>query len=62
MHEDTEVALEYLYFPDPEQQPGLALLQPHAPTPLVFTSRGWFSDPIVSAKLEPVGAPNNVRE
>lgn len=62
MHEDTEVALEYLYFPDPEQQPGLALLQPHAPTPLVFTSRGWFSDPIASAKLEPVGAPNNVRE
>ena len=62
MHEDTEVALEYLYFPDPEQQPGLALLQPHAPTPLVFTSSGWFTDPIDSAKLEPVGAPNNVRD
>ncbi|WP_438858182.1 toxin VasX [Achromobacter spanius] len=62
MHEDTEVALEYLYFPDPEQQPGLALLQPHAPTPLVFTSSGWFTNPIDSAKLEPVGAPNNVRD
>lgn len=57
MHEDTQVALEYLYFPDPEQQPGLALLQPDAPTPLVFTSSGWFTDPIDSAKLEPVGAP-----
>lgn len=62
MHEDTEVALEYLYFPDPEQQPGLALLQPHAPTPLVFTSSGWLTNPIDSAKLEPVGAPNNVRD
>lgn len=61
MHEDTEVALEYLYFPDPDQQPGLALLHPDAPTPLVFTSSGWFTNPIDSAKLEPVGAPNNVR-
>jgi len=62
MHEDTEVALEYLYFPDPDQQPGLALLQPDAPTPLVFTSSGWFTNSIDSAKLEPVGAPNNVRD
>jgi hypothetical protein len=62
MHEDTQVALEYLYFPDPEQQPGLALLQPDAPTPLVFTSSGWFTKPIDSAKLEPVGAPINVSD
>jgi hypothetical protein len=59
MHEDAKVDLEYLYFPDPEQQPGLALLQPDAPTPLVFTSGGWFTDPIDSSKLEPVGAPND---
>jgi len=57
MHEDAEVTLEYLYFPDPEQQPGLALLQPEAPTPLVFTSSGWITDSINSAKLEPVRAP-----
>jgi len=62
MHEDTQVALEYLYFPDPEQQPGLALLQPDAPTPLVFTSSGWFTESIDSVKLEPVGAPNNVTD
>ncbi|MNT36063.1 hypothetical protein D3C72_1721230 [compost metagenome] len=57
MHEDTKVALEYLYIPHPEQQPGLALPQPDAPDPLVFTSSGWLSDPIDLAKLEPVGAP-----
>lgn len=57
MHEDTEVPLEYVYFPDPEQQPGLALLEPDAPAPLVFRSSGWFTDAIDSAKLEPVGAP-----
>ncbi|AVJ30573.1 toxin VasX [Achromobacter spanius] len=57
MHEDAEVALEYLYFPDPERQPGLALRQPAAPTPMVFTSAGWLSDPIDPATLEPVRAP-----
>lgn len=57
MVEDAEVALEYLYFPDSERQPNLALRQPDAPKALVFTSGGWFSDPIDSAKLEPVEAP-----
>jgi len=57
MHEHTEVALEYLYFPHLEQQPSLVLTQPDAPDPLVFTSSGWFSDPIDLTKLEPVGAP-----
>ena len=58
MHEDAKVALEYIFFPDPEQQPGLALLQPDAPAPLVFSSQGWFSDPIDAAKLEPVKEPS----
>ncbi|CAB3903243.1 hypothetical protein LMG26689_04598 [Achromobacter animicus] len=57
MDEDAEVALEYLYFPDPERQPNLVLRQPNAPKSLVFSSGGWFSDPIDSAKLEPVEAP-----
>ena len=57
MHEDAKVELEYLFFPDPEQQPAFALLQPDAPAPLVFTSGGWFSDPIDAAKLEPVREP-----
>ncbi|EHK68159.1 hypothetical protein KYC_01669 [Achromobacter arsenitoxydans SY8] len=57
MHKDTKVALEYLYFPDPERQPGLALQQPDAPAALVFTSDGWFKSPIDPAKLEPVRDP-----
>ena len=57
MHEDAQVELEYLYFPDPDQQPGLALQQPDAPTPLIFTSGGWFIDPIDPSKLEPVAGP-----
>ncbi|WP_313371254.1 toxin VasX [Achromobacter animicus] len=57
MDEDAEVAVEYLYFPDPERQPNLVLRQPNAPKALVFSSGGWFSDPIDSAKLEPVEAP-----
>ena len=57
MDEDAEVALEYLYFPDPERQPTLALRQPDAPIALVFSSGGWFSDPADLAKLDPVEAP-----
>ena len=57
MHEDAKVELEYLFFPDPDQQPELALLQPDAPAPLVFSSQGWFSDPIDAAKLESVKEP-----
>ncbi|MGE8454935.1 MAG: hypothetical protein ACN6OP_30865, partial [Pseudomonadales bacterium] len=57
MDEDAEVALEYLYFPDPERQPNLALRQPDAPKALVFSPGGWLSDPIDSAKLEPVEGP-----
>ncbi len=59
MHEDAKVELEYLYFPDPGSQPDIALRQPHAPTPLQFSSGGWLSDPISSALLEPVRRPSN---
>lgn len=57
MHEDAKVALEYLYFPNPDKHPGLALRQPDAPEPLVFTSGGWFTDLIDPSKLDPVGPP-----
>lgn len=57
MHEDAKVELEYLYRPDVEFQPTLALEQPGAPTPLVFTSSGWFSETIEPAKLAPVRKP-----
>ena len=57
MHKDTKVALEYLCFPDPERQPGLALQHPDASAALVFTSDGWFKSPIDPAKLEPVRDP-----
>ncbi|WP_156441321.1 MULTISPECIES: hypothetical protein [unclassified Burkholderia] len=57
MHEDATVELEYLYIPDPETQPGLAIDQPGAPTPLVFTSVGLFRAPIDDSKLEPVKEP-----
>ncbi|WP_146177826.1 toxin VasX [Achromobacter mucicolens] len=60
MHEDAKVALEYLYFPDPDSRPDIALRQPHAPTPLQFSSGGWLSDPISSALLEPIRSPSNV--
>lgn len=57
MHEDAQVELEYLYRPDIESQPTLALEQPGAPAPLVFTSSGWFSETIDPAKLAPVRKP-----
>lgn len=57
MHKDTRVLFEYLYFPDPDDQPGTALQQPDAPTPMIFSSSGWFTDSIDSTKLEPVRAP-----
>ncbi|MGE8454906.1 MAG: hypothetical protein ACN6OP_30715, partial [Pseudomonadales bacterium] len=59
MHEDAKVELEYLYFPDPDSQPDIALRQPHAPKPLQFSSGGWLSDPISSALLEPVRRTSN---
>ena len=40
MHKDTEVELQYLYFPAPDEQPDLILRQPGAPAPMVFTSSG----------------------
>ncbi|CAB3827216.1 toxin VasX [Achromobacter animicus] len=61
MHEDAEVALEYLYFPDPERHPTLAIRQPCAPAPLAFTSGGWFKEPIDQSKLEPVRPPNEYK-
>ncbi|MDR2327595.1 MAG: hypothetical protein LBE51_19615 [Acidovorax sp.] len=57
MHEDTQVELEYLFLPDPEHSPELVILQKDAPTPLIFTTGGFFSDPIAKEKIEPVGAP-----
>jgi len=57
MHEDAKVELEYLYFPDPDSRPDIALRQPNAPKPLQFSSGGWLSDPISSALLEPVQRP-----
>ncbi|SIT31881.1 toxin VasX [Achromobacter sp. MFA1 R4] len=57
MHEDAVVTVEYLYFPDPEKHPELALQQPNAPHPLVFTAAGWFTDSIDPSKLEPVRVP-----
>ncbi|WP_155888017.1 toxin VasX [Cupriavidus sp. WS] len=57
MHEDAQVELQYLYRPDVESRPTLALEQPDAPNPLVFTSSGWFSKTIDPAKLSPVTKP-----
>lgn len=57
MHEDAKVELEYLYRPDVKEQPTLALQQPEAPKPLVFTSSGWFSETIDESLLTPVRKP-----
>lgn len=57
MHESAQVELEYLYRPDIKSQPTFALQQPDAPSPLVFTSSGWFSETIDPAKLAPVRKP-----
>lgn len=57
MHKDAQVAVEYLYQPNPQEQPDLALVQPSAPAPWIFTSGGWFSGPIDEKKLAPLEAP-----
>ncbi|MDR3566244.1 MAG: hypothetical protein P4N59_33075 [Negativicutes bacterium] len=57
MHEDAKVALEYLYQPDPNEHPEIAITQPDAPAPMHFTAGGWFSSPIDESSLEPVSAP-----
>ncbi|MEG1340950.1 MAG: hypothetical protein RSD81_09200 [Pseudomonas sp.] len=57
MHEDAKVALEYLYHPNFNEQPDLAITQPNAPAPIIFTSGGWFSDPIDNELLAPVRPP-----
>ena len=57
MHEDAKVALEYLYQPSPLEQPTLILAQPTAPTPLVFTASGWFSETIDNKQIAPVSPP-----
>ena len=57
MHEDAQVELEYIYRPDVKEQPTLALQQPEAPKPLVFTSSGWLSETIDPAILAPVRKP-----
>lgn len=57
MHEDARVALEYLYHPNFNEQPDLAISQPNSPAPIIFTSSGWFSDPIDEKLLAPVSSP-----
>jgi hypothetical protein len=57
MHEDAQVTVEYLYQPDPSDQPNLALTQPGAPEPLLFTAGDWFNDPIDKNKVAPVEPP-----
>lgn len=57
MHEDAQVELEYLYRPDVESNPTLALQQADAPNPLIFTSSGWLSEIIDSEKLALVRKP-----
>jgi hypothetical protein len=57
MHEDAQVIVEYLYQPNPNEQPDLVLSQPGAPEPLIFMSGGWFNDPIDKSKVAPVGPP-----
>lgn len=57
MHKDAQVALEYLYHPNFNEQPDLAITQPGAPKPLIFKSGSWFSDPIDEKSIAPVRAP-----
>ena len=57
LHKDAQLAVEYLYQPNPQEQSNLALTQPGAPAPLIFTAGGWFSGPIDERKLAPVEAP-----
>jgi hypothetical protein len=57
MHQDASVELQYLYRPDVDLQPSLAVEQPGSPEPLTFTSSGWFTETIDPAKLNPVRAP-----
>ncbi len=57
LHKDAHVAVEYLYQPNPQEQPDTALTQPGAPAPLIFTAGGWFSSPIDEQKLALVEPP-----
>ncbi|MFK1566620.1 toxin VasX [Pseudomonas aeruginosa] len=57
MHEDAQVQFEYLYLPDRQSMPDVALLQQGAPKPLLFTSGSMFSSPIDAEDISPVTAP-----
>ncbi|WP_146040505.1 toxin VasX [Pseudomonas sp. GW456-12-1-14-TSB6] len=57
MHEDAKVSLEYLYQPNPQEQPTLKLTQSTSPTPLIFTASGWFSETIDDKQIAPVSPP-----
>ena len=57
MHKDARVELEYLYRPDVTSHPTLALEQPDAPTPLVFTASDWFSPTTDVDRLATVKPP-----
>lgn len=59
MHKDAIVELEYLYHPNFEKQPLLAITQPTAPEPLIFKSANWLNDSIDESLLAPVEAPSS---
>ncbi|CAN7716741.1 toxin VasX [Caballeronia sp. LjRoot31] len=53
MHEDAQAEVTYLYRPDPGRMPDIALEQPDAPKPLVFTREGATE----SDRVAPVRVP-----
>jgi hypothetical protein len=53
MHSDAQVELIYLYRPDPQHLPTIALEQPDAPTPLEFKKDGAVNE----GRTAPVRAP-----
>ncbi|WP_250865564.1 hypothetical protein [Caballeronia sp. INSB1] len=57
MHEDARVEFSYLYRPFLLTAPDIGLEQQGTPKPLVFTSGGWFSDPIDPSKIAVVEDP-----
>lgn len=59
MHKDAIVELEYLYHPNFEKQPLLAITQPTAPEPLIFKSANWLNDSIDESLLAPLEAPSS---
>ncbi|CAN7716892.1 hypothetical protein [Caballeronia sp. LjRoot31] len=54
MHEDAQAEVIYLYRPDPGRMPDIALEQPDAPKPLVFTREGATESDRVAPMRVPV--------